>query len=643
MYFVFLVFEILLFVSSFSLTQIFHLSVVKREEFLFLTPILISTVVLSSFVSAKYKFLKKRDFSLSKQKLLISLMLNLILIMIAYKAFDLEAYQRIQLMVALFVGYFIELLFLILKDWKSLIGLLKKNLSLISIWLFLLDFLLITGIFYLRFIKRHNLELNFLIISTISIYFAWFSGGIVWHHFSSKIDKNYLTYIWQYIKDYFYLILVVLFIAVSFMLPQDLFYGLINVSLIYVFLSFLFFTLRFFKNIPPKEDINRIKFIRATDITDTDKIGNLLFKGEKYSLNGYAGNFNPLVKNLKEIYLKDFPKLFEFVNSRLDLNAIDLNKSFILRSRDQYNVDVINNNSLQFFMNLHPINDIRRINYYLISVNQRLQSGGVLVCCFQSITQRYTTIFRKYPYFLALFIYFLDFVWNRVFPKLPIIQKIYFYITKGKNRALPLAEMLGRLVYCGFNFIDFKEINNLTYIIAYKDREPLQDENPSYGPFFKMRRIGMNNKIIYVYKFRTMHPYSEYIQSLIYELFNVKEGGKLKNDFRITFWGKILRKIWVDELPMLINFFKGELKLVGVRPLSKHYFSLYPDDLKELRIKTKPGLIPPFYYDLPKTMDEIFESERKYLERYFKNPLKTDFEYFVKCAYNIIFKNARSQ
>ncbi len=120
------------------------------------------------------------------------------------------------------------------------------------------------------------------------------------------------------------------------------------------------------------------------------------------------------------------------------------------------------------------------------------------------------------------------------------------------------------------------------------------------------------------------------------------ERGKLKNDFRITYWGKLFRKIWIDELPMIINFLRGDLKIVGVRPLSRHYFDLYPDDLKQLRIQTKPGLVPPFYYDLPKTFEEIIESERNYLDKYFKNPLKTDLIYFFGSFYNIVFKNARS-
>jgi len=57
----------------------------------------------------------------------------------------------------------------------------------------------------------------------------------------------------------------------------------------------------------------------------------------------------------------------------------------------------------------------------------------------------------------------------------------------------------------------------------------------------------------------------------------------------------------------------------------------------------KPGLIPPFYKDLPKTLEEIIESERNYLNLYAKNPLRTDIKYFFAAMYNILFKRARSK
>ena len=83
----------------------------------------------------------------------------------------------------------------------------------------------------------------------------------------------------------------------------------------------------------------------------------------------------------------------------------------------------------------------------------------------------------------------------------------------------------------------------------------------------------------------------EYCQEMMYKKNKLADSGKFKNDYRITFWGAILRKLWIDEIPMLINLIKGDITLVGVRPLSKGYFSKYPEDLQELRVKL-PSSVP---------------------------------------------------
>ena len=105
---------------------------------------------------------------------------------------------------------------------------------------------------------------------------------------------------------------------------------------------------------------------------------------------------------------------------------------------------------------------------------------------------------------------------------------------------------------------------------------------------------------------------------------------KIKNDFRISAEGRFLRKYWIDELPMLLNILKGDIKIVGVRPISEHYLSLYPEYLIKKRNNHKPGFIPPYYVDLPKNFDEILISEKNYLDAHEVNPLKTDLNYFLK-------------
>ena len=106
--------------------------------------------------------------------------------------------------------------------------------------------------------------------------------------------------------------------------------------------------------------------------------------------------------------------------------------------------------------------------------------------------------------------------------------------------------------------MDFKTIGYRTHIIARKVSEPVYDMNASYGLLIKLRRVGKNGKLFDVYKIRTMHPYSEFLQDYIYEMNDLDEGGKIKNDIRMTKWGMFFRKYWIDELPMFINYFKRE-------------------------------------------------------------------------------------
>ncbi len=151
--------------------------------------------------------------------------------------------------------------------------------------------------------------------------------------------------------------------------------------------------------------------------------------------------------------------------------------------------------------------------------------------------------------------------------------------------------------------------------------------------------------MIVVHKFRTMYTYSEYIQSYIFQYQNLQTGGKFRDDYRINFWGKILRRTWLDEFPMVWNMLCGDIKLVGVRPLSRQYFSLYTPEMQALRTRTKPGLLPPFYYDrhTPETIEEVQESERRYLEAYLQHPFRTDWRYFWGIVGNIIFHRKRSK
>ncbi len=518
----------------------------------------------------------------------------------------------------------------------------KKKLSRNTLILELILYSWVVFFFYSVSFNNSYYEEKLFLFLGIQFLF-WIVISLYTHAFKKfNFKKNYFKALSSFVNSYILFLIFTIPILYLFSFPPYVIKKIYFSSIIYVLWSFIFESFRYFSFKPLKTDEINIKFLKATTYPEIEELSSV----NKHNIDN-RGNVelfhsDVFAKKLKEVYLSKCPSLYNFISSNLDLSLINEDNSMVLRSSDPYNIVIMQDNSIEFFANLHELNDIRRVNEYFINLNKKLVDGGIYIGKFEPTRFRYRRFLKEYPNILAQILYFYDFIWRRVAPKLPIIKRFYFAVTKGKDRTISLAEGLGRLYYSGFEVLSLYEENNFVTFIAKKVKIPSTDKNPSYSPMFKMRRVGKNGNDIFVYKFRTMHPYSEYLQQFVFDRNALEEGGKLKNDFRITYWGSIFRKLWIDELPMFINFFKGEMKLVGVRPLSKHYFGLYPKELQEKRVKTKPGLIPPFYVDMPKTMDEIVASELKYLAQYEKAPIKTDIKYFYQSFYNILIKKARS-
>lgn len=297
---------------------------------------------------------------------------------------------------------------------------------------------------------------------------------------------------------------------------------------------------------------------------------------------------------------------------------------------------------IRFIIDLKMVNYVKDINQHFRSINKLLPDSGILIGCFESYLNRKRKIYKSVGKYLGAFIWFLDLIFNRILPKLSITGKVYKALIGNRYKVISLAETLGRSVHSGFEVITFQYISGKTLFVLMKSSEPKNDKNPSYGPFFKMKRIGKNGKIIGVYKLRTMHPYSEYLQNFVVELNGYDEAGKPKDDFRVAGWGKLFRKIWLDELPQFINVFKGELGIVGVRPLSQFRFNQLPEDVRKERIKYKPGCIPPYVaLNMPDAKGNI-EAERIYFEDMRKNPFTTPIRYFFKGVFNVLTRRIQS-
>jgi len=302
----------------------------------------------------------------------------------------------------------------------------------------------------------------------------------------------------------------------------------------------------------------------------------------------------------------------------------------------------INNIEFKNIVFLDSLNDVRRINKFLILINKKIVLNGIFIGKAILNKTREYKIKKRYSFFLNKFIIFFNFLFHRVLCKLPYINKLYFIITKGKGRWLSKAEILGRLVSCGFYILDYKEINDDFFFAVKKVSTSFPTSAPSYWPIIKLERVGQYGRIIHIYKFRTMHPYSEHIQGFIIKKFGYDVNGKPANDFRLTSWGKFLRKYWLDELPQIINCLKGDLSIVGVRPLSKRFLKEYPEDLMKERLRYKPGCIPPYVALRMQNVQDYIQSEKIYFQCKKKRRFLCDIKIFFLAIYNIFTKKIKS-
>lgn len=114
----------------------------------------------------------------------------------------------------------------------------------------------------------------------------------------------------------------------------------------------------------------------------------------------------------------------------------------------------------------------------------------------------------------------------------------------------------------------------------------------SKGPaVFAQERVGLNKRRFQIYKLRTMVVAAEKLQADL-ESRNEAQGPvfKITNDPRITRVGKILRKTSIDELPQLFNVLKGDMSLVGPRPIPVRDYSGFSQDWQRRRFSVRPGI-----------------------------------------------------
>lgn len=124
------------------------------------------------------------------------------------------------------------------------------------------------------------------------------------------------------------------------------------------------------------------------------------------------------------------------------------------------------------------------------------------------------------------------------------------------------------------------------------------------NPFFCQERPGKNEKIFKLIKFRTMDNRKD------------KDGNLLPDELRLNKYGKFLRSTSLDELPELINIVKGDMAIVGPRPLLVRYLPYYSDNERQ-RHNVRPGLTGWAQVNGRNfiTWEETFELDLYYVEK----------------------------
>lgn len=124
------------------------------------------------------------------------------------------------------------------------------------------------------------------------------------------------------------------------------------------------------------------------------------------------------------------------------------------------------------------------------------------------------------------------------------------------------------------------------------------------NPIFKQYRPGKNGKIFALYKFRSMTNKKD------------KDGNLLPDKDRITWWGKLLRKTSLDELPQLFNILGGSMSIIGPRPRMVEE-CVFLDDTQKDRFKVRPGITGWAQVNGRNniTLDKVVQYDKEYVEK----------------------------
>lgn len=205
------------------------------------------------------------------------------------------------------------------------------------------------------------------------------------------------------------------------------------------------------------------------------------------------------------------------------------------------------------------------------------------------------------------------------------VRKVLYKVVKR------LIDILGGIVGC----VLLVPITVAVYIA----RKVLKEDD---GPmFYEHLRYGKDGKKFRIYKFRSMcidadKKLKEYLEQNEEAKIEFEENHKLKDDPRITRLGRFIRKTSIDELPQFVNVLKGDMSLIGPRPIVDGEIEKYGEN-KDKFLSVRPGLTG---YWAANGRSDITYEERMKMELYYVDNIsfKLDIQIFFKTIISVIKK-----
>lgn len=342
-------------------------------------------------------------------------------------------------------------------------------------------------------------------------------------------------------------------------------------------------------------------------------------------------------KNNKQLIIDQIgEKGYDYIEHFIDTNSSKT--QLIYNSLNKSTDQAIYENSVS----LKRFNSISHLDTFLINVNNSMVENGKFIGMVKTNKQFNEDQWIRKISVIGKISTLTNFIAHRMLPKLNGFKQLYFGLTQGRQLRLSKAEVLGRLIKFGFKIIELEDnIDGVMYFVVKKIKKPDLESKASNGLIYKFPRVGKNGKMIGVYKVRTMHPYSEYLQDYIVNTNGYGANGKPSKDFRIPSWARFVRRYWLDELPQLANVLKGEMKLLGVRPVTVRYLQDIPEHIQKLRLTQKPGCIPPYVaYNKESSKESVLTAEENYLNLP-KKGIFVDLRLMSKAIKNILFNKKR--